>query len=530
MSDNMKEDTSLKTNLESDTELYEHGKKKENVHKDSCCEIFITIIFLIIFACIFIYILFADHFNPPPKFDLYANEKKEMEKQQTQKQNQKKQNPQVKKKDSTCPEGFYMPTNDKNCQKCSIENCSKCSGDKKNNICLSCMKSFNPVFDRKKRITSCMKVCEIGQNEKCLTCKKNVCGSCNIGYVLVKGNCILNHSFKAVYKTNHKKETINLINKIYFNDIVGLIIDNKKVSPSYNFTFPRKGEHSVIMLLNDENLITGKMMFFNITNLVSINFTSRFGSLNMISMRGMFKDCINLKSIELSSFKTSNVSDFSFMFDNCISLKSINISHFDTVKARDISYMFSHCKLLSTISLNTFNTINVKDMSGLFYGCTSLISIDLKNLNTQNVQFMLYMFGSCSALQSIDISSFNTKNTKDISYMFEGCAKLKSIDLSKFNSQNVTNMDGLFKGCNLLPSVDLSHFVTQNLKSANKLFYGCNNLKKVDISSFKNITWSINNELFNENRAKSGEIKITKTFYNLTKNNIPQKWKVIEVR
>ena len=539
MSDNMKEDSSLKINSDNELELYGREKGKEKKKEESCkyslCEIIITINFIIILICFFLYISFENKISLFQKKDPSENEKKDTEIQQTKnsiRRDSKEKETQNEKTAEICKEGFYIPTDDKKkkCQKCSLENCSKCSGDKKNNVCLSCIASYTPIYDKHKKIKKCTKVCETGENEKCNKCDKNECVSCNIGYKLIKGNCIANYSFDAVYQTYHKNEKILLINKKYRDDIIELIIDNNKVKPSYNYTFPNKGKHNIKVLLNNDNLISGKMMFYNITNLIRINFTSEFRSTNMVNMRGMFKDCIKLKSVDLSNLNTNNVSDFSFMFDNCSSLNSINLSHFETKKARDISYMFSNCLKLSKISLKSFDTNNVIDMTGLFYGSSSLSSIDLTNLNTQNTQYMLYMFSKCSSLNSIDISSFETKKVKDISYMFEDCKSIKSIDLSKMNTHSITNMDGLFKGCSLLPLIDLSTFETKNVRSANKMFYGCKNLKKLDISSFKNITWNIRDELFNENVSKTGEIKITKNFYNKTKNNIPQKWKIIKVK
>ena len=508
MTDNVKESTSLKSSSsEQYPELNDNQKPKE--HKDSICELVLTIIFIILFICIVLYFLFLDNFTQKQKIDLYANEKKE-----NQVKNIKRNKLSVLKKDNSCEEGFFIPTDSKGkqCQKCSIENCSKCSGTKKNNICTSCMEFYMPIFDKKKRIKSCNKI--------------NV-DKCNQGYKLIKGKCILNYSFEGIYRVNHKKENINLINKNYAKDILELIIDNQNVTPSYNHTFLKKGEHIIKMLLNLENMDSAKLMFFNISNLISINFTEHFDTLNILSMKGMFKDCINLKTIELSNFKTDNIRDFSYMFDNCTSLSNINISSFNTKKANDISYMFSNCISLSSIILKTFNTTNVIDMGGLFYGCSSLSYIDLTNFNTINVKYMLYMFNGCSSLHSINISSFNTINVKDISYMFKDCSSLKNIDLNKFETQNVSNMEGIFMGCSKLVSVNLKNINTKNIKFANKMFYGCNQLKYLDISSFKNVKWSESDKLFDENIPKSGNILISKYFYNQTKNNIPSKWKII---
>ena len=67
--------------------------------------------------------------------------------------------------------------------------------------------------------------CEIGDEDKCLTCKEDECGSCNIGYKLVNGKCILNYSFKAIYFTSENNTNIQLFHKSYSNEILEMNID-----------------------------------------------------------------------------------------------------------------------------------------------------------------------------------------------------------------------------------------------------------------------------------------------------------------
>ena len=543
MSDNMKEDTSLKATTDQESETLKAGDKKQKVSQNSICEIIVTLICFIFFILVLLFALFQDKIDftkisslIPFKKLIPATPTPSKETAETPQKKPDKHRPNKHKKEAipfTCKEGFYLPTDIKGknkCLKCSLEGCSKCTGDSKHNICETCIASYTPVLNKKKKIKSCMKTCEKGDDEKCLTCSKSECGSCNVGYKLKKGKCVLNHSLKATFITNHKKENIMLINKSYINDILELFIDGQKVTPSYNHTFRKKGEHNIIMSLDHSSIISGKMMFNNLTNLISLNFTPEFGKINMVNMRGMFNNCFNLKSIELSNLKTNNVKDFTFMFNNCTSLTSINLSLFDTKKALDISYMFSNCKSLSEISLKSFVTNNVKDMTGLFYGCSSLEKIDLNKLNTQNTEHMLYMFGGCSSLKSVDISSFDTKKVKDLSYMFYNCSSLKNINLSKMNTKRVVNMDAMFMDCSSLQSADLSKFLTKRIKTANKMFYGCSSLKKLDISSFIDISWGEKDELFNKKIAKVGTIKIAKKFYAKTKNNIPKHWKIIKIR
>ena len=96
------------------------------------------------------------------------------------------------------------------------------------------------------------------------------------------------------------------------------------------------------------------------------------------------------------------------------------------------SFMFSGCYSLKSIDLSSFDTTNVNDMRFMFYQCFSLKSIDLSSFNTRNVAEMNYMFYGCQSLESIDISSFYIP--KDFSYynkIFSYCSSLKKKTLNK---------------------------------------------------------------------------------------------------
>ena len=93
------------------------------------------------------------------------------------------------------------------------------------------------------------------------------------------------------------------------------------------------------------------------------------------------------------------------MFYLCASLKSIDLSSFNSTNINDMNKMFSRCSSLSLINLSSFNTNNVEDMFSLFHGCSSLKSIDLSSFNTTNVNNMRSMFNGCSSLEWINLSS-----------------------------------------------------------------------------------------------------------------------------
>ena len=95
----------------------------------------------------------------------------------------------------------------------------------------------------------------------------------------------------------------------------------------------------------------------------------------------------------------------------------------------NIGWMFKNCLSLNSIDLSSFNSSNVTNMIFMFDGCSYLKSIDFSSFNTNNVNNMLGMFFYCKSLKSIDVSSFDANKVKDMSIIFCGCSSLKSIDL-----------------------------------------------------------------------------------------------------
>ncbi len=232
--------------------------------------------------------------------------------------------------------------------------------------------------------------CQKGDEEKCLTCNKNKCGSCNKGYKLENGECLINHSFRAVYHTNTENQTIDLIN--FPLDIISeMILDNENIEKSKNFTFKSKGDHKLYVLLNESYSLND--MFSGMKNMISISFTKLFNTEKKENLSNMFKDCLSLKSLDISGFKTEDVKNMNGLFSGCSSLESISLSNFDTKNVENMSNMFYGCSNLLTLDLSNFIPNNALDMKHMFYGCSNLYSLDLSNFKTLSVLNMsIYIF------------------------------------------------------------------------------------------------------------------------------------------
>ena len=253
------------------------------------------------------------------------------------------------------------------------------------------------------------------------------------------------------------------------------------------------GSCEVLKSLDLSNFDTSKVtdmssMFYGCKYLTSLD-VSNFDTSKVTDMSSMFLACKYLTSLDVSNFDTSNVTNMSSMFLNCVALTSIDVSNLDTSKVEKMSYMFSGCSVLASLDVSKFNTISVTSMNSMFNNCTALTSLDVRNFDTSKVTDMSSMFSSCIGLTSIDVSNLDTSKVEDMSYMFYYCSGLTSLDLSYFDTSKVTNMKSMFFNCSALTSLDVSNFNTSNVTNMSTMFMYCSALKTIKATSGK---WVIN--------------------------------------
>ena len=290
---------------------------------------------------------------------------------------------------------------------------------------------------------------------------------------------------KELYKEG--KNNINWDNiEIYIND--------KKIDFCYKYLSYETGEIKVKFVFN--KFLTSTYKMFAHCDAIEYIDLSSFKSNEVTNMNSMFYGCSSLKEINLFSLDTTNVKDMCGMFGKCSSLQSLDLISFNTTNIKNMSYMFFGCNALKSLNLSSFNTSNVTNMNSLFSGCTTLESIDLSSFNTTKVKDMGYIFCDCKSLKLIDLSSFNTSLVNNMVEMFSGCISLESLDLSKFNTINVNNMKSMFSSCSSLESLDLSSFNTTNLKYMSFMFSDCSSLVTLNLSSFDTTNVTDMDQLF----------------------------------
>ena len=275
--------------------------------------------------------------------------------------------------------------------------------------------------------------------------KDNIC-HCKGGYIQMKIRIGIYDVGEVIYflENIHGKALKKYEN--YYHDFlkelnesnVELFINNKKYNFQRYFIPDKEGNYDILLKFN--NLMSDcSFMFYKCSNLINIDL-SLFKTENVTNMSSMFFGCSNLNNLNLESINTQNVTDMSHIFSCCYSLTNIDLSSFNTQNVTNMSGMFSKCYNLINLDLSMFNTQNVRDLSGMFSQCYNLTNIDLSKFNTQNVDITCNMFYDCFNLLNINLSSFNTQNVTNMYCMFNGCSKLNEIKINKNLGKRIMNI------------------------------------------------------------------------------------------
>ena len=196
--------------------------------------------------------------------------------------------------------------------------------------------------------------------------------------------------------------------------------------------------------------------------------------------RGWYNMNITSVVFDDSFANAIDITSTAWWFDECEDLSSIvGIGNLRTDNVTDMTGMFVECENLTSLDLSSFNTQKVMSMRMMFAGCEKLTNLYISSFNTENVIEMWSMFEDCKKIQSIDVSSFNTSNVKDMRYMFADCDLLNEVDISNFNTCNVINMRNMFAGDDMLTTIYVSETWNTELideENGQRMFNYCSNL------------------------------------------------------
>jgi len=199
-------------------------------------------------------------------------------------------------------------------------------------------------------------------------------------------------------------------------------------------------------LMDTSNVTTMKNMFNGCSKLATLDL-SALNMSNVINIDSMVANCSSLTNLALNNWNISKISSHTDLFINCDSLSNISASGwtgFSGNKLRTIiSEYFGNVQSLKSLNLSNWNTSSVTDMSRMFSEFTFLTTINLSNWDTSNVTTMESMFEGCNLLTSLSINSFTFTKVRNTVSMFNGCNKLSMT--IKIDSSTITSYNNMFK-------------------------------------------------------------------------------------
>ena len=265
-------------------------------------------------------------------------------------------------------------------------------------------------------------------------------------------------TFKFKYFTEEDDEFIRIFGEDFVKNNknkCNLIIDDNIDSELFtNYSFKLKGEHTISLVINEEDINFNGLFDFKI----NIGLINSFVPINDKNYLEYFKK--NNRVIDASSLEdldTSQFTSLSHIFTGCANIKSFYfLKNWDVSKCTDFSGLFSGCSFTKLDFLEKWNTGKATTFRNMFQYCINLNDLNhIKNWNVENVEIFRAMFDRCYSLTDINnLKNWNMEKARDISWMFTWCDKLTSIDsLYKWKLSNTVVKTGIIQGCSSLKNI-----------------------------------------------------------------------------
>ena len=126
--------------------------------------------------------------------------------------------------------------------------------------------------------------------------------------------------------------------------------------------------------------------FCNCSELTDIEGIENLNTENVTNMRGMFFNCPNLSSLDLTNFSTGNVTDMNAMFGYC-QLSSLDLTSFNTANVTEMNFMFQGCSALTTIYASEMFVTDQVEGYGMFKDCTNLKDYSAREIDSKYANY-----------------------------------------------------------------------------------------------------------------------------------------------
>lgn len=276
----------------------------------------------------------------------------------------------------------------------------------------------------------------------------------------------------------------------YFNAYANLYdsLDTSNISDFENFGPKYIPNDMVAVNFIDVSNKASRMtnMFANMHNMFILQRAENWDVSGVYYMTNMFRNCSNLRTLNVTGWVPNNVRSTAYMFDLCVNLENIaGMVNMDFSKATEMIGMFNRCSALNGGFAN-WNCCNVTSMHGMFQNCNNLYTVFMTNWNVENVKTLSNMFYDCNNFYWINRMPQFSNVTSAVN-MFYHCHKLGGILTA--NDEifgNCTTMVNMFAYCDEMTYISNNGINLHNTKNTSRMFFNCCNLDRVNLGGDAN--------------------------------------------
>lgn len=244
-----------------------------------------------------------------------------------------------------------------------------------------------------------------------------------------------------------------------------------------------------ISTFNTSNVKTMEYMFgtddkSNLMKLININFGDNFDTSKTENFLRMFRNCANIKEINVSNWNLSSALITRQMFDKCKKLKTLDVSKWNLSSCKNFLAMFQGCEVIENINVTNWDVSSAEDLGYVFAKCYKLNGLDVSKWKTSLCKNLASTFQYCLSIDKLDLSNWDVSSCEDFSGMFNHCENIKEINITGWNTSNAKSLYAMFQQCNKLETVDVSVLDLSLCENVSFMFYQCSSLKKIDINGW----------------------------------------------
>lgn len=203
-------------------------------------------------------------------------------------------------------------------------------------------------------------------------------------------------------------------------------------------------------LLATGNKLNLGYAFYNCKVLVIDNFNS---TIKATTMSNCFYNNLKINSVNFTNWDFSECTDWSSAFQGCTDLvEIIGVNSINMSKNTSLSNMFNGCINLVSLDVSSWDTSNVAAMNDIFSGCVRLTSIR-NNWNCKSAWTIGGMFANCPLLAlnfTFDFTG-NARTNVNITRLFRDSPKIRSLNLIEL--QGISAMEGLLTSVSDLTTI-----------------------------------------------------------------------------